>query len=59
MEQTKIDRINELARLAKARELTPAETAERQQLRQEYVQAVRRSLIAALGSVGGMRDAGK
>ena len=47
MEQKKIDRINELARKAKGPEgLTPAETAERDALRQEYVAAVRASLTA-------------
>ena len=45
MEQAKIDRINELARKAKSEEgLTPAETAERDALRKEYVAAVRASL---------------
>lgn len=37
MEQTKLDRINELARLAKLRELTPAELAERDDLRRAYI----------------------
>lgn len=37
MEQAKIDRINELARLAKERELTPEEHAERQVLRNKYL----------------------
>ena len=51
MEQKKIDRINELARKAKGPEgLTPAETAERDTLRQEYVAAVRASLTAQLDS---------
>ena len=49
MEQKKIDRINELARKAKGPVgLTPAETAERDALRQEYVAAVRASLTAQL-----------
>ena len=48
MEQKKIDRINELARLAKQRELTEEEQAERAQLRQEYVAAFRESLRAQL-----------
>ena len=51
MEQKKIDRINELARKAKGPEgLTPAETAERDALRQEYVAAVRANLTARLDS---------
>ncbi len=48
MEQTKIDRINVLARKAKAEGLTPEETAERDALRKEYVAAVRASLTAQL-----------
>lgn len=37
MINSKLERINELARLAKERELTPEELAERQALRQEYL----------------------
>ena len=37
MEKHKIDRINELGRLAKERELTEEEKAERQALREEYL----------------------
>ena len=49
MEQTKIDRINELARKAKSPEgLTPEETAERDALRREYIDAYKRSLTAQL-----------
>lgn len=44
MEQKKIDRINELARLAKERELTEEEQAERQMLRREYIDSYKRSL---------------
>ena len=44
MEQSKIDRINELGRIAKERELTEEEKAERQQLRDEYIAWVRRQL---------------
>lgn len=51
MDQNKIDRINELARLAKTRALTPEETAERQTLREEYIQAYRASLMAQLDSM--------
>lgn len=40
MEQKKIDRINELAKLAKERELTDEEKVERAALRQEYVNSV-------------------
>lgn len=48
MTQEKIDRINELARLAKARELTAEETAERNALRREYIDSVKASLIGQL-----------
>ncbi len=44
MEKVKIDRINELARLAKSRELTDEEKAEREALRAEYIAEVRRQL---------------
>ena len=46
MEKTKLDRINELARLAKERELTPQELAERDTLRREYVAEWRRGCFA-------------
>ena len=48
MEQSRIDRINELARKAKAEGLTEAETVERDRLRKEYVAAVRANLTAQL-----------
>ena len=48
MEKAKIDRINELARKAKAEGLTPEENQERARLRQEYVDAVRADLVAQL-----------
>lgn len=37
MENTKLDRINELAHIAKIRELTAEELAERDVLRKEYI----------------------
>ena len=37
MEKEKIDRINELARIKKERELTEEETAEQKKLREEYL----------------------
>ena len=48
MEQFKLDRINELARKAKAEGLTDAELAEQKELRAEYIAAYRRSLRARL-----------
>ena len=47
MEKT-IKRINELAATAKAEGLTPEEIVERDQLRREYIAAVRRNLTAQL-----------
>lgn len=44
MERAKIDRINELARLAKERELTEEEQTERAALRAEYIAYVRSQL---------------
>lgn len=37
MEKANIDRINELSRIARERELTPEEAAERQERRQRYL----------------------
>ena len=48
MEQAKIDRINELAHIAKERALTAEELAERDALRKEYIAAWRESTIAVL-----------
>jgi uncharacterized protein YnzC (UPF0291/DUF896 family) len=44
MEKEKIDRINELGRIAKTRELTEAEAEERRILREEYLADFRRAL---------------
>ena len=48
MDKAKIDRINQLARKAKAEGLTPEEHAERSQLRNEYLAAIRLNLQAQL-----------
>ena len=48
MEQSKIDRINELARKKKAEGLTPAEIEEQAALRAEYIAGFRASLTAQL-----------
>ena len=44
----RLARINELAALARQRDLTPEETAERDRLRQEYLAAFRENLRAQL-----------
>jgi len=44
LEKQKIDRINELGRVSKARELTEEERAEQKALREEYLQEVRAAL---------------
>ena len=48
MEQSRIDRINELARASRERELTPEEKEEQAKLRKEYVAAFKASLVAQL-----------
>ncbi|MDD6284289.1 MAG: DUF896 domain-containing protein [Firmicutes bacterium] len=48
MEQSKIDRINELARKARTEGLTDGEREEQQALRQEYIAAYRKSLTDIL-----------
>ena len=48
MENRKLERINELARLAKERELTPEELSERETLRREYIAEWREGAIAVL-----------
>lgn len=44
MDKVKVDRINELARLSKERELTEEEKREQNDLRQEYISEFRRTL---------------
>ena len=48
MENSKLERINELARLAKQRELTSAELAERDVLRKEYIAEWREGAMQVL-----------
>ena len=43
-----VQRINELAKIAKERELTPEEIEERARLREEYIAEFRRSFSAQL-----------
>ena len=59
MEKTKIDRINELAHIAKIRELTEEELAERDVLRKEYIADWRRSTIDVLENTYIMTPDGK
>ena len=58
MEQHKIDRINELARKAKAVGLTLEEEAEREGLRAEFRAAIRESLTAHLDNTYIMDEQG-
>lgn len=51
MEQSKIDRINELARKQKAEGLTDEEKAEQFQLRREYIDGFKRSLTSQLDNM--------
>ena len=44
LEKIKVDRINELARTSKMRELTEAEKQEQKQLRDEYIKEYREAL---------------
>ncbi|MBR5490090.1 MAG: DUF896 domain-containing protein [Oscillospiraceae bacterium] len=48
MLQKKLDRINELARLKKERELTPEELSEQASLRKEYIAEWRAGAISLL-----------
>lgn len=48
MDKKKIDRINELGRIAKTRELTPEEAVERQKLREEYIKFFRAGIRGEL-----------
>ncbi len=51
MDQMKLQRINELARRAKAEGLTEAEHEEQAALRQEYIEAVRMNLRGQLNNI--------
>lgn len=51
MEKQRIDRINELARIAKERQLTEEELQERDVLRREYINAFRESAKSVLDNV--------
>ncbi len=49
--QEMLDRINELAALAKTRELTPEEKTERERLRRAYIDAFKANLRAQLENI--------
>lgn len=48
MEQKKIDRINELSRISRERELSDEEKTERAKLREEYIASFRGNLVSQL-----------
>lgn len=58
MEDKKIQRINELARQSRERELTPEEKAEQKALREEYIAAFRSNLKAQLDTTVVVRPDG-
>ena len=51
MENSKLNRINELAKLAKERDLTPEELSERDELRKEYIAEWRRGAEQVLENI--------
>ncbi|WP_288884914.1 DUF896 domain-containing protein [uncultured Eubacterium sp.] len=51
MDSKRIQRINELAKIKKTRELTADEKAEQQQLYKEYRAAIKQSLLNDLSNV--------
>ncbi len=51
MEQSRLDRINELARISKERELTPSEKTEQKKLREEYIRLVHNNLRGQLNNI--------
>lgn len=51
MDDKKIARINELTAISRVRELTEDEQFERAQLRAEYIEAYKRSLVGHLENV--------
>ena len=59
MEQSKLDRISELTRLSKCRELTAEECSERQILREEYLAEWRKGTKQTLDRVYIVDETGK
>ena len=58
MTEDKIKRINELARKQKAEGLTEEEKAEQAELRREYIESYKRSLVAQLENTYVVDDKG-
>ena len=59
MENSKLKRINELARLKKERALTPDEIAERDELRKEYLDEWRKGAMEILDNTYSQTPDGK
>lgn len=59
LDQKRIDRISELTRLSRTRELTAEEAAERETLRCEYRAAIRQSLEAHMENIRVIDEKGK
>lgn len=57
--KNRLNRINELARLSKERELTSLEIEERARLRKEYVQAIRSTVSMSMGSISYETETGE
>ena len=51
MDNKTIERINELTRLSRERELTEEEKEERQKLRQEYIEAIKLNFRSTLDNI--------
>ena len=51
MDKKKIERINELTRLSRERELTDEEKAERQELRKDYIEAIKLNFRSTLDNI--------
>ena len=58
MQNSKLERINELAKKAKAEGLTPEEQQEQAALRREYIDEFRQSLISQLDNTYIMDEQG-
>ena len=59
MDESTLNRINELARKSKAEGLTESERREQAELRREYIEAVRRNLRGQLDNIDIITENGK